>query len=73
MSDYKLVASTTLFDSPRVRILTDTVEHHGRRRDGLCLEGPTEAIACLAFTGAGQDSSLQRGPLFATQTGLISS
>ncbi len=54
MTDYAIIASQTLFDSPGVRILRDTVEHQGRRHNWFHLQGPSDGIACVALTGDGQ-------------------
>lgn len=53
-TEYSIVETKIIFDSPRVRITQDTVEHNGQRRPWFCLQGPGEAIACLALTADGQ-------------------
>jgi 8-oxo-dGTP pyrophosphatase MutT (NUDIX family) len=53
-TDYKIVETKIIFDSPRVRITQDTVEHNGQRRPWFCLQGPSEAIACLALADDGR-------------------
>ncbi|HLF02645.1 MAG TPA: NUDIX hydrolase [Anaerolineales bacterium] len=53
-TDYKIVETKILFNSPRIQITQDTVEHNGQRRPWFCLQGPNDAIACLALTDDGQ-------------------
>lgn len=54
MADYTIISSKTLFESPGVRIIKDTVEHEGRRHNWFHLQGPSDAIACVALTDDGQ-------------------
>jgi len=54
MTDYPVIDTKIIFDSPRVRIVQDTVEHAGRRHAWFYIEGPADAIACVAVTADGQ-------------------
>lgn len=51
---YTIVESRVAFDHPWVRMIVDTLEHHGRRAPYFYLESPVEAVATVAVTGARQ-------------------
>ena len=51
---YTVVESRTLFDQAWVRIVVDTVEHHGRRAPYFYLESPIDSVATVALTADGQ-------------------
>src|SRR3989304_3596341 len=51
---YTVVESRTLFDQAWVRIVGDTVEHHGRRAPYFYLESPIDSVATVALTADGQ-------------------
>ena len=54
MSDYKVLASQTLFDHPGVKIVVDTLEHNGKQHRYFYLASPVNAVATVGLTEAGE-------------------
>ncbi|MBI3244705.1 MAG: NUDIX hydrolase [Chloroflexi bacterium] len=54
MTDYQIVESKTLFESPHVCVVMDTLERNGRRWPYFYLASPVEAVTCVALTNDGQ-------------------
>jgi len=54
MSNYTLIDSQTIFDHPGVKIVVDTLEHHGKQRRYFYLASPVNAVATVGLTNDGQ-------------------
>ncbi len=54
MTEYRVVASQTLFDHPAVRIVLDTLEHQGHQHRYFYLASPIEAVATVGLTASQQ-------------------
>jgi len=52
MSDYSILSTKTLFDHPGVKIVVDTLEHHGLQRRYFYLASPVNAVATVGLTNA---------------------
>jgi len=47
---YTIIERRILFDNARVRVISDILEHHGRRFPYLYLASPVDAVATVALT-----------------------
>ncbi len=54
MSEYKTIASKTLFENSFVRFVADRVSHKDKKKDYYYLISPVEAVATLAITSEGK-------------------
>jgi ADP-ribose pyrophosphatase len=51
---YSVVETQVMLDHPWVKLLVETLEHHGRRLKYFYLASPVEAVAVVALTGDGR-------------------
>ena len=51
---YTVVETKVMLDHPWVKMVVDTLEHHGKRLKHFYLASPVEAAAVVALTGDGQ-------------------
>ena len=50
MPKYHILDRKVIFDHPKVRIVTDKIEHQGNSKDYLYLTSPVDAVATVGFT-----------------------
>ena len=53
-SKTRLLSSEIIFDHPYVKILVDTLLHHGREKEYLYLVSPVEAVAIIGLNSDGE-------------------